>query len=336
MFPRSIDGYLPRHRHESEPPAMTGLAVCTRGLTRRFAARTAVDRIDLEVPEGSIYGFLGPNGSGKTTTIRMLLGLLRPDAGEIVISGLDALHDRRRAAATIGAMLDANSFYPNLSGRLNLLLTARLLGASHSEVERTLAIVDMEQHADRKLREYSLGMRQRLGIARALLGRPSLVILDEPMNGLDPDGIIAMRHFLQWLPAETGATIFLSSHLLSEVELISTHLGILSNGRLVTQGRLSELQGNLPAELEIATDAPGRAAEVISSHGLEPVGKEGGLWRLPPGSDAGHAASIARVNHALVQDGIGVHCLSRRHGSLESFYRDQTRPLGTEGKHGTI
>lgn len=314
---------------------MTALAVDTRALTRRFRERVAVDGIDLQVPEGSVYGFLGPNGSGKTTTIRMLLGLLRPDAGAIVINGFDAMKDRRGAAATIGAMLDANTFYPNLTGRMNLLLTARLLGEGRAEVDRTLGIVGMEQEADRKLREYSLGMRQRLGIARALIGRPSLVVLDEPMNGLDPDGIVAMRQFLQRLPAETGATIFLSSHLLAEVELISTHLGILDRGRLAIQGSLAELRSSLPVDLEIASDAPSRTASLVASHGLAKVEGENGIWRLPPASDAEHAATIARINAALVHNGVAVHALTRRRGSLETFYREQTGSHRTGSSHGT-
>lgn len=300
------------------------LALETRGLTRRFGQRVAVDRLALAVPKGSIYGFLGPNGSGKTTSIRMILGLLRPDAGLIAVNGVDALADRRNAAVQIGALLEAGSFYPNISGRQNLRLTARLLGFDDGEVTRVLRIVEMEDHAERRVREYSLGMRQRLGIARALIGGPALLILDEPTNGLDPDGIVDMRRFLQRLPGETGATIFLSSHLLSEVEQIATHLGILNSGVMVAQGTLAEMQQSVPCEVAIRTDDPLRAASIITRCGLSAMPSQPGRWRLPDGTREIRDKLLAQVNAALVADGIGVFALAQQPASLEAFYRQQT------------
>jgi ABC-2 type transport system ATP-binding protein len=312
---------------------MSSLALQTWGLTRKFGKRLAVDRITLEVPQGAIYAFLGPNGSGKTTTIRMILGLLRPDAGTIFVSGNNVLLDRRQAASKVGALLEAGSFYPNISARKNLLLTARLLDCGPAEVSRVLAIVELEEHADRKVREFSLGMRQRLGIARALLGSPSLLILDEPTNGLDPDGIVEMRQFLRRLPDETGATVLLSSHLLAEVEQIATHLGVLNAGRLVAQGYLPDIRRDVPLEVAIKTDAPLRAGEIIARHGLSPVPEARDLWQMPATPLDHRRRLLADLNRSLVAEGIGVFTLAEQPASLESFYRQQTTPLGQEQRH---
>ncbi len=168
-------------------------AIETRGLSRRFGDRLAVDRIDMHVPERSIYGFLGRNGAGKTTTIRLLLGLLRPDAGQARIAGIDVSRNRMAAARKVGALLEAQGFHPHLDGRENLDLSRRLLGLPATEVERVLEVVEMTPHARRRVGDYSLGMRQRLGLARAMLGAPPVLVLDEPTNGLDPEGIADMR-----------------------------------------------------------------------------------------------------------------------------------------------
>ena len=303
---------------------MSVLALRTHDLTRRFGDRIAVDRVGLEVPAGAIYGFLGPNGSGKTTTIRMILGLLKPDNGGIVINGINALAERRRAAATVGCLLEAGSFYPNISGWQNLMLAARLLGFGDDEVGRVLSIVGMSGSAHRNVREYSLGMRQRLGIARALIGNPPLLVLDEPTNGLDPDGIVDMRNFLRQLPYQTGATVLLSSHLLSEVEQIATHLGILSRGLLVAQGSLAELQRGVPREIVIRTNAAGNVAPIAAAHNLSPVSGQADMWHLPKGVDKDHDVLIAKLNQALVAEGIAVHTLARQRATLEAFYRART------------
>lgn len=303
---------------------MTVLALQTHQLTRTFGSRIAVDELELSVPQGAIYGFLGPNGSGKTTTIRMILGLLRPDSGTVTVNGIDAQADRRSAAAQIGALLEAGSFYPNISGRQNLLLTARLLGHKDSEVTRVLRIVEMEEHAGRRVREYSLGMRQRLGIARALIGGPAMLVLDEPTNGLDPDGIIDMRRFLRRLPGETGATIFLSSHLLAEVEQIATHLGILSGGHMVAQGALADMQNSLPATCVIRTDDEPGAAHIIASHGFEVVSGQPNVFRMPPATGQSPERLLARLNADLVSQKVGVFAIGQQPASLEAFYRQRT------------
>ncbi|HEX8470687.1 MAG TPA: ATP-binding cassette domain-containing protein, partial [Brevundimonas sp.] len=190
------------------------IAIETQGLTRRFGRRVAVDGVSMTVPERAVYGFLGRNGAGKTTTLKMLLGLIKPSAGSAFIDGIDVGRDRIGAARRVGALLEAHGFYVNLTGRENLDLTRTLLGVASTEVDRVLEVVEMQDDATRRVSDYSLGMRQRLGLARAMLGAPPVLVLDEPTNGLDPDGIADMRRFLKALPERTGATVLLSSHLL--------------------------------------------------------------------------------------------------------------------------
>ena len=194
---------------------MAALAVQTNALTRRFGGRKVVDAVSMSVPARSVYGFLGRNGAGKTTTLKMLLGLLKPSAGEARLFGVDVGRDRLGASRKVGALMEAHGFYANLSGRENLDLTRTLLGAPRAELDRVLEVVEMRAHANRRVSDYSLGMRQRLGIARAMIGAPPLLILDEPTNGLDPDGISAMRVFLSALPERTGATVLVSGACLS-------------------------------------------------------------------------------------------------------------------------
>ena len=222
------------------PPALQ-----TIGLTRRFGNRTAVNEVSLTVPARSVYGFLGRNGAGKTTTLKLLLGLLRPDAGSAWIDGIDVGRDRLAAARRVGALLEAHGFYGHLSGRENLDLSRRLLGLPVAEIDRVLDITGLTPHGRRRVADYSLGMRQRLGLARAMLGAPPVLLLDEPTNGLDPEGIADMRHFLRELPERSGATVLVSSHLLGEIEQTATHIGILSHGRLVLEGELASLTAGL-------------------------------------------------------------------------------------------
>ena len=243
-------------------------AIETQGLTRRFGQRVAVDAISMTVPERSIYGFLGRNGAGKTTTIKLLLGLLHADAGQARIAGIDIASDRIGAARKVGALLEAQGFYPQLSGHENLDLTRLLLGLPRQEIDRVLELTEMTAHGRRRVADYSLGMRQRLGLARAMLGAPPVLILDEPTNGLDPEGIADMRGFLRELPARSGATVLLSSHLLGEIEQTATHIGILSHGRLVLEGALAELKAGLATEVAIETDTPERALLLAREHGF--------------------------------------------------------------------
>jgi ABC-2 type transport system ATP-binding protein len=297
------------------------LAIETRDLRRRFGPTRAVDGVSLSVPRGCVYGFMGRNGAGKTTTLKMLLGLVRPDVGTIRIAGRDALADRLGAARCMGALLEAHGFYAHLSGRENLDLSRSLLGLKRSELDRVLDIVGLAPDAGRRVGGYSLGMRQRLGIARALLGSPEVLILDEPTNGLDPDGIADMRDFLRTLPARANATVLLSSHLLGEVEQVADRVGIIHQGRLVLQDDLTSLRAGQAPRLRLGCDDPIRARPLILGLGLTPE-PDGDLITLPTGTDV---PAVARaLNRALVEAGVGVHELMPEARSLEAIYRDIT------------
>ncbi|HEY1069806.1 MAG TPA: ABC transporter ATP-binding protein [Thermomonas sp.] len=302
------------------------LAIETRGLTRRFGARTAVDSVDLHVPARSVYGFLGRNGAGKTTTIKLLLGLLQPDAGSARVAGIDVAADRLAAARKVGALLEAQGFYAHLSGRENLDISRRLLGLPRTEVGRVLEVVEMEPHAGRRVADYSLGMRQRLGLARAMLGAPPVLVLDEPTNGLDPEGIADMRRFLRALPERANASVLLSSHLLGEIEQTATHVGILSHGRLVLEGALAELKAGLAAEVEIGTDAPEQAVAVARSHGFAAERDDQAVIVRLADDDEPRSAAAA-LNRALCVAGVRVHALAPRQRSLERLYRQAAQPV---------
>ena len=295
-------------------------AIETEGLTRRFGNHLAVDAVSMTVPERAVYGFLGRNGAGKTTTLRMLLGLLRPTAGSARICGVDVGRDRIGAARRVGALLEAHGFYGNLTGRENLDLTRVLLGLPATEIDRVLEVVDMIGSAGRRVSDYSLGMRQRLGLARAMLGAPPVLILDEPTNGLDPEGIADMRRFLKSLPERTGATVLLSSHLLGEIEQTATHVGIVSDGRLVLEGDLAKLKADLAPEIGLRVDDEDRTARVLRSRDLTLVqDAEGWAARLRPGDDPDVAT--AALNRALVEAGVQVFAIAPRARSLEGIYR---------------
>ena len=297
-------------------------AIQTLGLTRRFGAHVAVDAVSMTVPERSIYGFLGRHGAGKTTTITLLLGLLQADAGQARIAGIDVAADRIGAARKVGALLEAQGFYPHLGGRENLDLTRRLLDLPKREIDRVLELTEMTAHGRRRVADYSLGMRQRLGLARAMLGAPPVLILDEPTNGLDPEGIADMRGFLRELPERSGATVLLSSHLLGEIEQTATHVGILSHGRLVLEGALDELKAGMATEVAIETDTPERALLLAREHGFDvEQGDDALIARFAAGEDVRNAT--AALNRVLcIAGGIRIHALAPRRRSLETLYRN--------------
>jgi ABC-type multidrug transport system ATPase subunit len=249
--------------------------VVTSGLTKRFRRQIAVDRIDLEVPAGAVYGFLGPNGSGKTTTIRMLLGLISPTAGEISLLGSWMPSAARTVLRRVGSLVEGPAFHPYLSGRANL---ARLDAAdrfsdarsSRRRIDAALDRVGLLAAADKRYRAYSLGMRQRLAIANSLLMPRDLLVLDEPTNGLDPQGTREVRHLISDL-ARDGATVLVSSHLLAEVDQICSHVGVMYEGRLVAQGPLSELRADAVQTVRVDTDRTEDAARVLSELGLSEI-----------------------------------------------------------------
>jgi ABC-type multidrug transport system ATPase subunit len=297
------------------------LCISTTDLTRRFGDLTAVDRLDLQVPQGSVYGFLGPNGAGKTTTIRLLLRLLRPDAGEVCLFGEPLWRDRLKLLGQVGALVESPSLYPHLTGRENLEVTRRLLGVqcAHAEralIDRVLRVVRLEDAADRLVRVYSTGMRQRLGLALAMLREPRLLIFDEPTNGLDPAGMSEMRELIRRLPEEYGATVFLSSHLLAEVEQVATHIGILQRGRLRFQGTLERLHAQVETHLVLGVDRPEVARHILASAGWA-VRANGGHRLTVTANGQSDAASI---NAHLVQQGVNVFRLQLEQPTLEDMF----------------
>jgi len=305
---------------------MTDYAIETIGLSRRFGDVVAVDNLDLHVPRGSIYGFLGPNGAGKSTTIRMLIGLIRPNQGRVLIFNLPLEKQRLAALGMIGALVEIPSLYPHLTGWENIELTRRLVNANPSNIERVLGIVRLTADAKRLVRGYSLGMRQRLSLALALLREPSMLILDEPTNGLDPAGIHEMRDLIRSLPTEHGITVFLSSHLLSEVEQIATEVGIINSGKLLFQGPLSELQARQTEQITIETNQPEEAMQILQKAGWNATNHNGSLVV------SGLARSkSAQVNAALVHAGVDVYALSSARPSLEEMFLNFTSTPGSGG-----
>jgi ABC-2 type transport system ATP-binding protein len=303
----------------------------TRRLTKRFGALVAVDGLDLAVARGDIFGFLGPNGAGKTTTIRMLLRLVRPTAGEVRLFG-EPLESRFLALlAQVGAMVEEPAFYPYLTGRQNLAVFGRLAGGvKAARVEECLELVGLRSRADDRVSVYSQGMRQRLGIAQALLARPKLVFLDEPTNGLDPPGIEEMRRLLTRLAREEGVTVFLSSHLLHEVELLCNRVAILRRGRLLVQGEVASLLHTERVRLEVGVDD--EEAALAALRALAPD--------AAPRVESGRIvlewprAQVAELNAALVARGVHVDALVPRRPTLEEYFRERLDSAGAAAHEG--
>ena len=292
----------------------------TNDLTRRFHKVTAVDHIALQVPQGSIYGFLGPNGAGKTTTIRLLLRLIRPDEGTVRVFGLSFPQQRKAILQKVGAFVELPSLYPHLTGYENLDITRRLLGAKRHKINDVLNIVRLEKDSQRLVRGYSLGMRQRLALALALLGDPELLVLDEPTNGLDPAGIQEMRALIRHLATEQGITIFISSHLLNEVEQVASHVGIVARGKLIFQGRLNQLQERGEAYIQIKTDRSEAASQLLTENGFMVRRYSENEIHLVDNSQINPSA----ITKLLVQNQIEVSQINRIAPSLEEIFMQLT------------
>ena len=302
-------------------------AITVHGLRRSFGDLVAVDGLDLAVPAGSVTAFLGPNGAGKTTTIRLILGLLRPDAGTVRLFGEPFGAHQHHLLRRVGALVEMPSLYGHLSGRENLEIGRRQLGLPRGRVDEVLATVDLTADAGRPAAKYSLGMRQRLGLALALLGEPELLILDEPTNGLDPAGIREMRSLIRSLPGEQGVTVFLSSHLLAEVEQTCERLAVIDSGRLVFQGTLDELRAARSQRLTVGIDRPEDAVAILARYGWtatveESSASESGMLAV----EAGGREPAATICKQLVDAGFAVHHLGEETASLESTFLDLTGP----------
>src|SRR5678815_2402797 len=293
----------------------------TRGLTRRFGSQRAVDDLNLLVPAAGVYGFLGPNGAGKTTAIRMLLGLIRPNAGVVRLFSESLNCNHHLLLRRVGALVESPSLYPHLTGRENLEVTRRLLGSARNLIELALATVKLTKDADRRVHEYSLGMRQRLGLALALLNNPDLLILDEPTNGLDPAGIHEMRDLIRRLPDEFGVTVFLSSHLLGEVEQIATHIGIINEGSLVFQGTLIELQSKQQTQLTVGVKQLDAATEFLVNTGWNVQRCVDDLLNVSTKAPD----DAVRINKLLVDHGLDVFHLAVSQRSLEDIFLSLTK-----------
>jgi len=302
---------------------MTETVLSLQGVTLRYGKLTALDSVDLAIPPGAIYGFLGPNGAGKTTAIRCAMGLLTPQSGRVEIGGHDLKRNRRQALASVGAVIETPALFPNLTGRENLDVTRRLIGARPAQIDKALELVDMRDAAKRRVGHYSLGMKQRMGLARALLAEPRLLILDEPTNGLDPAGIRDMRALIRDLPTRTGATIFMSSHLLSEVEQIATHVGLLQHGRVLFDGSLDELSRQQTPRLIVEASPADTAAAVIAEAGFANAIREDDRFTLAD-ADALTPERAAALNAALHAAGCAVSELRLERADLETTFMTLT------------
>jgi ABC-2 type transport system ATP-binding protein len=309
-----------------------GTAIQTSGLTKRFGQRAAIDSVDLQVPRGSAFGFLGPNGAGKTTMIRMLLGLTHASAGTMSVLGYPVPAERSKALARVGAIVEEPRFHPQLTGRENLRIVAAARGPeTHERIAPALRRVGLSERADEKVKKYSLGMRQRLGVARCLLADPLLLILDEPTNGLDPGGIQEFREMIRAMVEQEGRTVFISSHLLDEVEKICDHAAIVDRGKILMQGAIADLaEGSARHELIVGVDDPVRALGVLetSDSVLQAQLSDEGL-RVVLGEVPGvsNAESAAAVNAALVGAGLAVSRLEPVRQSLEKRFLEVTSRL---------
>ena len=315
-------------------PASASLAVETEGLTKKFGFNTVVDSVKLRIPRGTAFGYLGPNGAGKTTLIRLLLGLLRADAGTMTLLGIPVPERRATALAKVGAIVDEPRFHPHLTGRQNLQVIASAREAeARGRIDAVLDRVGLTQKAGVKVSRYSMGMRQRLGVATCLLGNPDLLVLDEPMNGLDPAGMREMRQMILDLVSE-GRTVVLSSHLLDEVQRTCDAVAIVDQGRIIHQGMISDLLQATTVGLQVECDQVDRASEVVRemSTGDTPLVK--GLQTAPLGLEISlHSGStrdqIAEINRRLVDSGVHVYSFQPVRQSLEEWFLSVTTALGS-------
>ena len=293
-----------------------GTVITTDSLTKKYGKKDVVKDLDLRVPGGSIYGFLGPNGAGKSTTMKMILGLIKPSKGKITVLGKEVNEKNRLSVLrNTGSLIESPSYYGHLSGAENLEIICTLKNVPPSEIQRVLKIVRMEKQKDKKVSQYSLGMKQRLGLAAALLGNPKILLLDEPTNGLDPAGIQEMRELICSLPNQYGMTVVVSSHLLSEIDQMATHVGIINQGELIFQDTLSALHRHSRSRLILKTDNDTEALSFLLSFGFS-ASFEGKNLCLKA---TDNAAVIKAVN-ILVQSGIGILRLNEQQMSLEDIF----------------
>ncbi len=286
--------------------------IVTEQLSRSFGSLQAVKAVNLLVPQGVVYGFLGPNGAGKTTTIRMILGLIMPTSGKVYLFGKPFSRQDWPRLERVGTLVEMPSLYPHLTGRENLEVIRRMLDLPRKSIGHVLGMFGLEKAGDKLVRQYSLGMQQRLALA--------LAMLNEPTNGLDPSGIQEIRTLIREMPHKTGATVFLSSHLLSEVELMATHVGIIQQGSLRYQGKLTDLKNRWGQVLCVTVDRPVETAELLSGLGWQVRQKDSGLEVTGVDESTSYA-----INQALMQHGIRVKQLALHQPRLEEMFLEMTQ-----------
>jgi ABC-2 type transport system ATP-binding protein len=326
--PDALPTARPYRRSMSSTPSLE-LAVQTSGLGKRFGSRAALDGVDLEVPRGVAFGFLGANGAGKTTLIRLLLGLAEPTTGRMRLLGYHLPGDRAAALARVGAIIEEPRFHPHLSGRENLKVHAAARGGhARTRIDGALARVGLAARGDDRVKTYSLGMRQRLGVARCLLADPELLILDEPMNGLDPAGILEMRHLIGELVAE-GRTVLLSSHLLDEVEKTCDLAAIVDMGKVVAQGTIHELVRGGPRAIDIVCHSPAEAARLLAAvPGVTRASDQDGGLRVTLSPEAPVDREIVTaLLRRLLDHGVAVERVAPVARSLEDRFLTMTTRL---------
>lgn len=293
--------------------------ITTDGLTKNYGVEVSVDHIGLGIPTGAVYGFLGPNGAGKTTTMKMLLGLVHPTAGGICILG-QCVNNKNRLSIlrNVGSLIESPSYYGHLTAQENLEIVRSLRGLPKAEIGEALRTVRLDGVGKKQAAKFSLGMKQRLGIAAALMGRPKLLILDEPTNGLDPAGIQEMRELIKSLPAQYGMTVMVSSHLLSEIDQIADYVGVINKGKLLFQNTLAALHAKSSCHLALRTSNDERAAALLTR-----AQQADGWLTIPQLSDE----EAAKASLLLAQNGVGVVRMEQREKSLEAIFLEMT---GTE------
>lgn len=292
----------------------------TKALCKQYGPHTAVDHVELHVPQGCVYGFIGPNGAGKSTTMKMLLGLIHPTAGRVHLLGQELTEKSRLPLLRqTGSLIESPAGYLHLTAQENLEIVADLKGVPHKDIGRVLDIVHLTQDRNRRVGQYSLGMKQRLGIAMALLGSPKLLILDEPTNGLDPAGIQEMRALIRNMPAATGATVLISSHLLGEMEQMVEQVGIIDHGHILFEGPLTELQRHSRGNVTLRLLDPAKAAPMLRANGLT-AHSDSCVVTLPPLQDA----LLADLVQKLAACGAGVVELTPHTKTLEEIFLSLT------------
>ncbi len=292
----------------------------TKGLSKSYGDKQVVRDVDLKVPKGCVYGFMGPNGAGKSTTLKMLLGLVKAGSGEARIAGKEMNpKNRLEILKETGSLIESPSYYGHLTGRENLEIVRTLKGAPEKEIDQVLKLVRMERQQNKKAREYSLGMKQRLGLAAALIGRPELLILDEPTNGLDPAGIQEIRELICELPKRMGITVLVSSHLLSEMDQMADYVGIINHGQLIFQDKLDVLHEHSKSKLLLQVMNRTVTLKILESRGVEGRVTEEGI--LIPGFSDDRTADLVS---ALAAGGAGLFRVEERQKSLEDIFLSLT------------